>query len=347
MLRRTLHASMAALLWFAASAAFAQDTSKTQGKDQSKKPAKKSGKKSPPPVDNSQEPDKVLYERAMADMKRGRQEIARLSLQTLINTYPDSEYLAKSKLAIADSFYREGGSANWAQAVSSYKDFQVFFPFLPEAPYAQMQIGMVYYREMEKPDRDRSKARAAEDALQTFLQKYPNDPLAPKAEQRLREVQEVIAEGDFRIASFYYIRGAYKASGSRLIALTNRYPLYSRADRALWMLGTIFEKSERKDIAAVNYARIVREYPLSDYVEMSKKKLVAMNLPVPQPDAMALARMQQERNANHRGPGMMHKATGILHSGPNVQMAATVGKPNLEPESASEGDILKPGGQSG
>ena len=31
--------------------------------------------------------------------------MGRLTLQTLINTYPDSEYLAKGKLAIADSFF--------------------------------------------------------------------------------------------------------------------------------------------------------------------------------------------------------------------------------------------------
>src|SRR6185312_7466426 len=60
--------------------------------------------------DNTAEPDKILYKRAMDDLKRGRQEVARLSLQTLINTYPDSEYLAKAKLAIADSYYKEGGS---------------------------------------------------------------------------------------------------------------------------------------------------------------------------------------------------------------------------------------------
>ena len=96
-----------------------------------KKPVNKSTS-----ADNTAEPDKVLYTRAMDDIKRGRQEVGRLSLQTLINTYPDSEYLAKAKLAIADSYYKEGGSASLAQAIQAYKDFGIFFPFLPEAIYA-------------------------------------------------------------------------------------------------------------------------------------------------------------------------------------------------------------------
>src|SRR5271170_8238969 len=122
-------------------------------------------------ADNDAEPSKVLYERALEDIKHGRQEIGRLNLQTLINTYPDSEYLAKAKLGIADSYYKEGGTANTAQAIQAYKDFIVFFPFLPEAPYAQLQVANAHYREMAKPDRDRTEAKEAEDEFQTFLQK--------------------------------------------------------------------------------------------------------------------------------------------------------------------------------
>src|SRR5580698_4169226 len=60
----------------------------------------------------SVEPDKVLFERATKDMKQRKYIEARLDLQTLINTYPDSEFLAKAKLAVADSFYKEGGTSN-------------------------------------------------------------------------------------------------------------------------------------------------------------------------------------------------------------------------------------------
>src|SRR5580658_10313526 len=110
----------------------------------------------PEPTTESSEPDKVLYERAMVDMKKRHYIEERLSLQTLINTYPDSEYLAKSKLAVADSYYQEGGTSNYTEAIAEYKSFIVFFPFLDEAPYAQMQVAMAHYKMMEKSDRDTS-----------------------------------------------------------------------------------------------------------------------------------------------------------------------------------------------
>src|SRR3974390_1981315 len=198
-------------------------------------------------VTNTAEPDKQLYDKAMSDIKRGKHEVGRLGLQTLINTYPDSEYLAKAKLAIADSYYKEGGSTNIAQATNGYKPFIVFFRFLPEAAYAQMQVAMCNYNEMAKADRDNTHALQAEEEFQIFLQKYPNDPLAPQAEQHLREVQEVLAEGEYRIGYYYYVKGDKRAAAARLLAVTNRYPLYSKSDQALWMLGDILEKSEHKE----------------------------------------------------------------------------------------------------
>src|SRR3989441_10862957 len=69
-----------------------------------------------PITKNTQQPDKVLFDKAVRDIERGRYEIARLTLNTLINTYDTSEFLAKAKLAIADSWYREGGGHGLAQA---------------------------------------------------------------------------------------------------------------------------------------------------------------------------------------------------------------------------------------
>ena len=281
---------------------------------------------------NTAEPDKQLYDKAINDIKHGRHEVGRLGLQTLINTYPDSEYLAKAKLAIADSYFKEGGTANTTQAVAGYKDFIVFFPFLPEAAYAQMQVAMANYNEMAKADRDSTHAKLAEEEFQTFLQKYPKDPLAPNAEQRLREVQEVLAEGQFRIAYYYYVKGDRRAAAGRLAPLVARYPLYSRSDEALWMLGDVFEKSERKDVAGGYYMLLVKNYPLSKKAPLAKDKLKSFGVPVPQPDAKALAWMTAEQNTPRPKETPVHRAMGMLHNGPDVHTTARNGAPQMEPE---------------
>jgi outer membrane protein assembly factor BamD len=301
-------------------------------------------------ADNTAEPDKILYSKAMDDIKHGRHEVGRLNLQTLINTYPDSEYLAKAKLAIADSFYKEGGTANLTQAIQAYKDFDIFFPMLPEAAYAQLQVAMTHFKQMEKPDRDRTHVIAAEDEFQIFLSKYPNDPLAPKAEQYLREVQELLAEGDFRIGYYYYVKEDKKAAESRLRAVVNRYPLYSKSDQALWMLGNIWQSTEKKEMAAPYYARIVRNYPLSPLVPNAKSRLKALGAPVPQPDPQAVAWMTAEQNAPRPHEAFIKKPLALVRTGPTQELtaAAKVGKPTMTPASESESgiDILNGGNPS-
>src|SRR5947208_13240105 len=194
---------------------------------------------------DSKQPDKVLYDRAMDAMKHGKYTVARTLLQTLINTYPDSEYLARAKLSVGDSWYAEGGSAALQQAEAEYKDFITFFPQLPEAAEAQLKVANIHYRQMEKPDRDSTQAMRAADEYKAMIQNFPDSKLVPEAKQRLREVQEVLAERQSRIAHFYYLRDNMAASQARLMSLVQSYPLYSGIDEALFTLGSIYERQSK------------------------------------------------------------------------------------------------------
>src|SRR5260370_25957129 len=200
---------------------------------------------------------------------------------------------------------------------------------------------MTDYKQMEKPDRDRTHARAAEDEFQTFLSKYQNDQLEAKAEQDLREVQDLLAQGDFRIGYYYVVKEDKKAAESRLRAIVNRYPLYSKSDQALWMLGNIWQSTEKKELAAPYYARIVRNYPLSPLVPNATSRLKALGASVPQPDPQAVAWMTAEQNAPRQREMLIKKPLELIRTGPGNEMrtAATNAKPTESPESETEAGI--------
>src|SRR5256885_15048048 len=69
----------------------------------------------------SKQPDKALFDRSMDAMKHNRFDVARMTLQTMINTYPDSEFIARAKLAVGDSWDVEGGSAALQHGGIAYK----------------------------------------------------------------------------------------------------------------------------------------------------------------------------------------------------------------------------------
>lgn len=293
-----------------------------------------------PLVSDSQQPDKELFERGMADLERSRFTISRLTLQTLLNTYPDSEYIAKAKLGIADSWYREGGSSSLLQAEAEYKDFITFFPTMPEAAEAQMRVAMIHYREMEKADRDPTRARRAEQEFQKLLLNYPDSQFAPLAVQRLREVQEILAEGAFAVARFYYIQAADSAAQPRFKELIDRYPNFSQADEALYMMGRSLERGGEKteEAAAEYYARIVRDYPLSERADDAKKRLASLHAPIPEPDPAAVARMTYEQTHKVE-PGLKTRMLGAFRRHPSVAAAqGKIGPPTMTAQGPAQSD---------
>src|ERR1035437_7496587 len=331
-----------------------------------------SNKKSVNPLANigSKQPDKVLFDKAMDAMRHNRFDVARLTLQTLINTYPDSEYIARAKLAVGDSWYAEGGTAALAQAEQEYSDFEIFFPNMPEAAEAQLKIANIHYQQMEKADRDYTHAKRAEDEYRKMILQYPESKLVPEAKQRLLEVQEGLGEREFEIGRFYYLRQSYPASIARLQSLVEKYPLYSRADEALYLLGQDYEGQiarmrtaptcdaqglprgcatealkaryigELTKNAAEEYSKILTRYPLMDRSDEAKKRLAALHQPIPRPTKGAVAQNRAEM-ASRSESTTAQKLMGIVKKGPDLANAAKVGEPSLaDPEPVAATSVV-------
>jgi outer membrane protein assembly factor BamD len=292
-------------------------------------------------------PDKVLYDKALDATKRGRFDVARLDLQTLLNTYPDSQYLMKAKLAVADSWYKEGGTAALTQAEQEYKDFITFFPNAPEAAEAQMRVGDIYFRQMDKPDRDYSKATHAEEEYRLMLQQFPESTLVPQAKQRLREVQEVMATRESEIAAFYATRNAWAATIARYQTVVDTYPQYSHMDDVLIGLGDAYETEARyvrtmnlpeagkaklekiyDDQAIAAYSKVVVEHSASSHVEDARDRLDAMNVPIPTPTPEQVAASLALENSR-RQYRLQDRATTLFLHRPDVVLAARDGDPTL------------------
>jgi outer membrane protein assembly factor BamD len=283
-----------------------------------------------PITKDTQQPDKVLFDRAIHDIERGRYEVARISLNTLMNTYESSEYLAKAKLAVADSWFREGGGNGMAQAEAEYKDFQLFYPDMEESAQAQSRVCDIHYRQMDKSDRDSLQTLRAETECRALLVHYPNSKFAPDAAQKLRNIQESLAEHEYVVGNFYWRREMNPAAANRLNALVDQYPLYSKSGEALDEAGDSYSKMGprfRKQ-AGEAFGRVVRDYPLSERAKEAKQRLQDMELPVPPVDQAALERQKWEQENYHR-PTMVHRSIGWVHGGPDVSHAARSGNPTM------------------
>jgi outer membrane protein assembly factor BamD len=292
-----------------------------------------------------EQPDKILFEKATNEINHGRYDVGRLTLQTLINTYPDSEYLSRAKLAIADSYYSEGGVSGLTQAEEEYKDFITFFPTAPEAPMAQFRVGMAHYRLMAKADRDQTEALAAEAEFKEFLLKYPDNPLISRVKARLREAQQVLAEGEYWTANFYFTHGAYLAARGRFQDLVEKYPNYSGGDNALYYLGQSLEHLRRPNDAPGYYARVITDFPLSPHVADAKTRLTALHQPIPHPTRASLARARADAT-HHQNKDFLAKMAGVMSSSPDTT-ATLHGPVHLGPLPTSGVEMAKKPGTGG
>jgi outer membrane protein assembly factor BamD len=201
----------------------------------------------------------------------------------------------------------------------------------------------------------------AEEEYRALIQEYPDSKYVPKAKQRLREVQEVLADREFGIGRFYYLRLAYPAAIARLKTLVERYPLYSGADQALFLLGQSYEgeieavrKNPRmnevfkgkmideltKD-AAEAYAKIITRYPAMDRALDAKARLEALHQPVPRPTRAMLEQNKKEVASRHEA-GTMQTMLNGFEKHPDVAKASHVGDPTMvDPEPVTATGVVK------
>ena len=284
-----------------------------------------------PITKDTQQPDKVLFDKAINDIEHSRFEVARLLLQNLINTYDTSEYLAKAKLAIADAWFREGGSHGLAQAEAEYKDFILFYPAMEEAAEAQEKVCDIHYKQMEKADRDPMHALRAEQECKQLMLQFPNSKFAPLAQQKLRDIQELLADSEFRVGTLYQKKGSFPAAANRFQAMVDQFPISSKADEALWQAAESYHRMGDKfeNQQATAYQRIVKDYPLSIHAEDARAQLEVMKRTVPEADTVAMARMKYEME-NHTKVGLPGQFWGLFRSRPDLRQAAKSGTPPME-----------------
>jgi outer membrane protein assembly factor BamD len=201
---------------------------------------------------------------------------------------------------------------------------------MEESAEAQNRICEIHYKEMDRSDRDDTQALRAQDECKQLLVQYPNSKFAPKAAQMLRNIQESLAEHEFVVGNFYWKREMHPAAANRLNGLVDQYPLFSKADEALYEAGDSYSKMgpRFRKTAGEEFARIVQEYPLGARAEEAKSRLEDMEMPVPQVDPSALARMKFEEE-NYKGSSLMARSIGWVHSGPDVAHAAKEGSPTM------------------
>lgn len=99
-------------------------------------------------------------------------------------------------------------------------------------------------------------------ALSRFLDRYPDDELAPNAQYWLGEA--------------YYVSQKNAEAQKAFEAVISRYPTSSKSSDALFKIGRIQQAEGKGDAARASYNRVVQQYPDSPAAGLARQRLEQM-----------------------------------------------------------------------
>ena len=216
--------------------------------------------------------DQVVWEAGENAVAKKDWESARQYFRRLIDAFPQSEHQADARIALADSYFEEGGVGNYVLAVSSYREFLTLFPQHPKSDYAQFRAGESYLKQMGSSDRDQTATHQALEEYQRLLDVYPQSTWVEPAREKIRQCRQALARSDFQVGYFYQkTRKSWRSAIGRYETIVTEYPDYEKFDEVLFRLSQCLAFSGRYAEARPPLGRLQAEFPQSSFIEEAKK----------------------------------------------------------------------------
>jgi outer membrane assembly lipoprotein YfiO len=220
--------------------------------------------------------DQAIWDAGQKALERKDWISARQHFRRIIDGFPQSQHSAAARLAVGETYVKEGGSTNDLLAVGAYREFLTLYPSHPRSDFAQLQVAEAYFRRRNGPDRDQTDTREAVAEYQRLLDHYPQSPFAEQARAQITEARQSLARAEFLAGYFYQrTRELCRASIARYEVVLKDYPDYRALDEVLFRLAECLQASGRGAEALPHLGRLLEEYPKSSWAEQARQLMAA------------------------------------------------------------------------
>ncbi len=218
------------------------------------------------------DPEKA-FAAANEALEKKEYDKARASFLEVKNRDLSKKFAPQAQLKIADSYVKEDEPE---LAVAEYKKFLDAYPDHQYAPYAQYQIAMVYFNQVEGPERGYGGAAKALAEFEKLKKTFPRNPYKDIVDLQIQKCRNIIAEYEFLVGKFYFDNDAYNAAIGRFEGLLKKFPDYKGESAVLFYTGISYKKLKQKEKAAELFTRLVEKYPDNKLAKDAKKELSAL-----------------------------------------------------------------------
>ena len=198
----------------------------------------------------------TIFERAEALYEDEKYSSARQLFSFVYDSFPNDPLGHKAALRVADTYAVRNDVTNLTEARLRYRDFANRYPHDPDRDYALLMVGHTFSARKLRPDRDLSPIHEALGAYQQLVNLYPNSRYASEAEERMGGLEELLAEHEWLVASFYFKNKRWIGAKWRLEYILENYPDYSKTDL---VNDRISEIQIELDKAEARYKKLLEE----------------------------------------------------------------------------------------
>jgi len=175
----------------------------------------------------------TIYQRAEAQLERGRSEQAAALFIEVERLHPYSEWASRALIMAAFAYHADEDYENALIAAQRYLDF---YPGEEDAAYAQYLIALSYYDQIDQVGRDQGIAFQALQALRLVIERYPDSEYAQDAILRFDLAFDHLAGKEMEIGRYYLRRQHYTAAINRFRVVVEQFETTGHTPEALLRL---------------------------------------------------------------------------------------------------------------
>lgn len=194
---------------------------------------------------------------------------AQQEFEKLIYTYPGNTIIDTAQYFLSMSQF---GQKEYVIAAGEFERLLQSYPQSEYADDAQYQIGMCHYKMSPKYQLDQTETYEALDAFQTFLGNFIGSPLVEDARNRIRELEDKLAQKKFMTGLLYLKLTDYEPAITYFWTVRDEYPATDWAVRAIYYTGEAYygQKDYAKALETLQaFATGFPSHPLS--IKAAKK----------------------------------------------------------------------------
>ncbi|MBI5075740.1 MAG: outer membrane protein assembly factor BamD [Nitrospirae bacterium] len=222
------------------------------------------------PAANEEFNAELSFEKANKLIESKDYEQARALLLEIKNRDLTKKYAPLAQLRIADAYAKDSEPE---LAVAEYRRFLEIYPDHQHAAYAQYQVAMVYFGQIEGPERGYGGAAKALAEFEKLKKDFPRNPYKDLIDIRIEKCRTIMADYEYLVGDYYLNKKSYSAAIDRFETLMKKFPDYKKEDTVLLKLGMAYRGAGQKEKAESLLNRLIEKYPNSPLSKEAKKEL--------------------------------------------------------------------------